>query len=180
MVTEEVSQMASMSDRFDRRQEAQRLAVLASTGVLDTPPEPSYDAITRLAAECFRVDGACIGFADASRFWIKSSWGQDLRELLRRDHVFDLVLARNGPVIIPNVSALSETNASVLNLRELGAAFWAAVPVRSYGRRILGLLTIFSSAPRHGLTADELRMLEGLADTGTTPTPNWWNASTPT
>jgi EAL domain-containing protein (putative c-di-GMP-specific phosphodiesterase class I) len=164
MSREELSLATSEPGRLDHRQEAQRLAVLASTGVLDTPPEPGYDAITRLAADYFQVDGACIGFADASRFWIKSSWGQHLHELLRRDHVFDLVLARDGPVIIPNVSTLSEMNAHVLNLRELGPAFWAAVPVRSLGKKILGLLTIFSSKPRHGLTTDELRILEGLAD----------------
>ena len=58
------------AERLDRQQEAARLAALLSTGILDTAPEPSFDAITRLAAEYFRVDAAGIGFADESRVWI--------------------------------------------------------------------------------------------------------------
>ena len=34
----------------DQQQEDARLAALISAGILDTPPEPAYDAITRLAA----------------------------------------------------------------------------------------------------------------------------------
>ena len=56
----------------DRRWEAARLAALASYDILDTPPEPCYDDLTRLAAEYFQADAACLGFADGSRVWIKS------------------------------------------------------------------------------------------------------------
>ena len=38
----------------DWQQEAERLAVLDATGILDTPPEPAYDTVTRLAGEYFR------------------------------------------------------------------------------------------------------------------------------
>ena len=62
--------------RLDHQQEAARLAALIATGILDTPPEPGYDAITRLAAEYFRADSAGLGFADESRIWMKSSWGR--------------------------------------------------------------------------------------------------------
>jgi len=43
---------------IDWQQEAERLAVLNATGILDTPPEPAYDTITRLAAEYFQADSA--------------------------------------------------------------------------------------------------------------------------
>src|SRR5215469_12124891 len=35
-------------------QESARLAALYATGILDTAPDPAYDAITRLAAEHFQ------------------------------------------------------------------------------------------------------------------------------
>jgi len=47
--------------------EEARLAALSSTGILDTPPEASYDAITRLSAEYFKADMAFLAFADQSR-----------------------------------------------------------------------------------------------------------------
>ena len=56
----------------ERQQEDARLAALISTGILDSPPESGYDAITRLAAEYFQADTALLGFADESRVWIKS------------------------------------------------------------------------------------------------------------
>jgi hypothetical protein len=60
--------------------EASRLGALYEADILDTPPEPAYDAIARLAAEYFRVDSALIAFADETRVWIKSAWGYSIRE----------------------------------------------------------------------------------------------------
>jgi len=85
------------TDKFDRQQETARVAALNSLGILDTPPEPGYDAITRLAAEYFRADTALLGFADESRIWIKSHWGEDVRELPRSKSIFNMVLADDGP-----------------------------------------------------------------------------------
>jgi len=39
------------TERIDTEQEAARLAALASTGILDSEPEATYDAITRLTAD---------------------------------------------------------------------------------------------------------------------------------
>ena len=50
-------------DETDRQREDARLAALNSTGILDTPPEPAYDAITRLAAEYFHANSAAISLA---------------------------------------------------------------------------------------------------------------------
>ena len=152
------------SYRFDRQNEAARLAALKSTGILDTPPEPSYDAITRLAAEYFQADSAGIGFADESRVWIKSHWGQHILEMPRKDSIFDMVLAADGPVVVPDVSKLPQSKRSRLIVRRLEPTFFAAVPVRSFDGKILGVLTLFSRKPRSGLTPDELRMFESLAE----------------
>lgn len=52
--------------RNDSEPEGARLAALAATGILDSEPEPSYDAITRLAADYFRADTVLLKFADES------------------------------------------------------------------------------------------------------------------
>ncbi len=153
----------SESVQFDRRQEAARLGALYSTGILDTPPESSYDAITRLAAEYFRADSAGLGFGDEHRVWLKSHWGQQVRELPRRNSIFDMVLAEDGPVVIPNISRLPNGTAAMLTPKLMDAAFLASVPVRSVDSKILGVLTIFCREPRAGMAPDELRMLESLA-----------------
>ncbi|MGD0735257.1 MAG: EAL domain-containing protein [Terracidiphilus sp.] len=149
---------------LDRQHEAARLAALLSTGILDSAPEPSFDAITRLAAEYLRVDAAGIGFADESRIWIKSCCGPPIRELPRKNSVFEMVLAVDGPVVVPDASKIPHFKETRLFFHTIDANFFAGVPVRSFDGKILGVLTIFSKAPRSGLSADELHMLESMAD----------------
>jgi EAL domain-containing protein (putative c-di-GMP-specific phosphodiesterase class I) len=152
------------TDTLDRLEEEARLAALFSTGILDTPPEPGYDAITRLAAEYFHADSAGIGFGDKSRVWIKSHWGRHVREIPRELSIFDLVLAADGPVVASTGFKHSQTEDLLPVLKMLGAGFFASAPVRSCDGRILGTLSIFSENPRPGLDADELRTLESLAE----------------
>lgn len=145
------------------RREAARFAALASYKILDTPPDPAFDVITRLAAEFFRVDTAALGLADQSRVWIKSSWGSNVREVPREDSIFNLVLASNGPVVVPDIAQCTcmQRPPYLLHLRK--ASFFAAAPVRTLDGKILGALLIVSDAPRPSLTMDELRTLETLA-----------------
>jgi EAL domain-containing protein (putative c-di-GMP-specific phosphodiesterase class I) len=144
--------------------ESARLAALYATGILDTPPEPAYDAITRLAAEHFHADTAVIGFADETRFWIKSHWGEALRELPRSQSVFSLVLERNGPVEIPNLPDATEARqfSDYLRLRQF--VFAVSVPVRSPDGLILGSLTLFYVAQRGSLTPGEMQTMENMAE----------------
>jgi EAL domain-containing protein (putative c-di-GMP-specific phosphodiesterase class I) len=152
------------TDKIDPEQEAERLAALASTGILDSEPEACYDAITRLSAEYFHADSVLLGFADESRIWTKSSSGQTVRELPRQNSIFEMVLAEDGPVVISDVSRHPEIEGSLMLLRRFDVRFFASVPVRSFENKILGTLTIFSRKPRHVMDPNELRMLENLAD----------------
>lgn len=137
---------------------------LASTGILDTPPEPSFDAITRLAAEYFRADTVLLGFADESRVWIKSYWGEPVRELPRSGSCFEMVLAADGPAVIPDLGKHPQFAGRRMAMRRLEVTSLASVPVRSPEGRILGMLTIFGGQPRRSMAMNELRMLESLAE----------------
>jgi EAL domain-containing protein (putative c-di-GMP-specific phosphodiesterase class I) len=148
----------------EQEQEAARLAALTATGILDTPPEPSYDAITRLAAEYFQADAAGLAFGDETRIWVKACWGQNIRELPRKNSIFEMVAAENGPVIASNFSTQLESETQALILRRLNAAMFASAPVRSFDGKVLGVLTVFWHAPQQGMTQDDFHMLESLAD----------------
>lgn len=150
--------------KTDWRQEDARLAALASTGILDSAPEPSFDAITRLSAEYFKADTVLLGFTDESRIWIKSYWGEPVRELPRKHSVFEMVLAEDGPVVVPDVAKDPHFRGCRLAVRRLEVASFASVPIRCADGKILGALTIFGCQPRRGMAVQELRMLESLAD----------------
>ncbi len=148
----------------DRQQEDARLAELLALGILDTPPEPAYDAITRLAAEYFRACAAALAFADESRAWVKSTWGQTVREVPRKNSIFNLVLAADGPVIVNDISAHSYGDRVSTHYKFRGVNSFASVPVRSADGKILGVLTIFHDKPSPEMQPDEIRTLESLAD----------------
>lgn len=164
MPTSEMPLTALKSNRSSEQQEYARLSALASTEVLDTKPEACFDAITRLTAEYFRADTVLLGFADEGRVWTKSFWGEAVRELPRRDSIFEMVLAEDGPVIVPDVAADPRFTGRPLMLRRLYVGALASVPVRAAQGEILGCLTLFGVAPRRPMPADELRMLESLAE----------------
>jgi EAL domain-containing protein (putative c-di-GMP-specific phosphodiesterase class I) len=149
---------------IDQPHEDARLAALAATGILDTEPEACFDAITRLSAEYFRADTVLLSFADASRVWTKSYWGEAVGELPRKDSIFDMVLAANGSVVVPDISMEPNFEGGRLLLRRLEVASFASAPVRSSGGEILGALTVFGCQARRSMALDELRMLESLAD----------------
>jgi EAL domain-containing protein (putative c-di-GMP-specific phosphodiesterase class I) len=152
------------TEKIKHEPEAARLAALAATGILDTEPEASYDAITRLCAEYFQADTVLLGFADESRIWIKSSMGQSVRELPRQNSIFDLVLAADGPIVIPDLQEHPAILRSHILFKRADVAFLASAPIRSLENKILGVLTIFCRTPREGMEPSELRMLESLAD----------------
>lgn len=148
----------------DSHPENARLAALRAIGILDTPPEPAYDAITRLAAEYFDVDSAVIGFVDETRVWMKSHWGHAVREVPRNNSIFELVLAEKGPVVVPDIRRYPEFQRRSLQITQLDVLFFASVPVHSTDGKIVGVLTILSRQTRNALTLDELRTLQNLAN----------------
>ena len=150
-------------DIFLQHEDA-RLSALAAAEILDTEPEPTFDAITRLTAEYFQADTVLLGFADEGRVWIKSYWGEPIRELPRHESIFDMVCAAGGPVIVPDIAIEPMLAGKRMTLRRLEVSSFASVPVRSHDGEIMGVLTIYSGQSRRKKSLDELRMLESLAD----------------
>ena len=61
-------------------QDSLRLAALQSTGLLDTPQESRFDALTQLACRLFDVPIALVSLVDDRRQWFKSRCGLDAEE----------------------------------------------------------------------------------------------------
>lgn len=159
-----MAQVQLATSDTEQQEEDARLEALHATGILDSAPEASFDAITSLAAEYFKADTVLLGFADESRVWTKSYWGEPVRELPRKNSIFERVLAEDGPVVVPDIDDDPLFRELRLPLRRLEALSFASAPVRSSTGKILGALTIFSCHPRRTMAIAELHMLESLAD----------------
>lgn len=147
--------------------EAERVADLESYEILDTPADPRFDAITRLAAEHFSGDGSLLSFADKTRVWTKSHWGPTVRELPRENSVFKILLATGRSISIPDIGVHPGFRKHRMHLSKLGFASFAAAPVRSAEGRILGMLCVFFSKPGTTMTPQDTASLESFAGMAT-------------
>ena len=84
--------------------DAERLAVLAATGLLDSPPEEAFDRLTRLAAEFLDAPLAQVNLVDDHRQFSKSSvvpdgWPEDPNTLLA-DCYCKWAVAERAPIVV--------------------------------------------------------------------------------
>src|SRR5215216_1269104 len=61
--------------------EAERGRVLAEHGILDTPPEATFDALLELAAQLLDAPIALVSLVDRERQWFKAKLGLDARQM---------------------------------------------------------------------------------------------------
>lgn len=82
--------------------EQDRLDSLLSYGVLDTPAEPGYDALTALAAQVCGTPTATVTLIDADRQWFKSRYGMDVAQTPRDVSFCSEVVAEAAVVVVPD------------------------------------------------------------------------------
>jgi PAS domain S-box-containing protein len=84
---------------------SERIATLRECDVLDTAPEPSFDAIVELAKQVCPGDVAAISFVDADRIWFKASTGLPEAEVPRGWALCEWAVRDEGPLVITDAKA---------------------------------------------------------------------------
>jgi diguanylate cyclase (GGDEF)-like protein/PAS domain S-box-containing protein len=142
--------------------EAERLAVLARYGLMDTPADAALDAITALASRLLQVPVSAVSLLDAERQWFKSRHGLGLEQLPRSQAPCEQVLRDGQPLIVPDTALDPRFRDSPLVTGEPRIRFYAGVPLRVPEGAILGTLCAIDHVPRE-LDAAGLRLLHELA-----------------
>ena len=141
--------------------EAPRIRVLHSLGILDSAPEERFDRLTRLAQRVFDVPVALVTLVDAERQWFKSKQGVDLQESQRE--LSFCAHAINEDKVFVVADALLDPRFADHPMVAGGprVRFYAGRPLRVHGHRV-GTLCVLDRRPRQ-LREEELRALEDLA-----------------
>jgi signal transduction histidine kinase len=153
-----------MTDTLFPSDEVERLRAVIRYDILDTPPEETYDRITRLAARIFQVPAVVIGILDDDRIWFKSRYGLELNEVPRNTGPLAAALLQKEPFFI-DVDDASGTPALALpaNGGEYGKAkFYAGMPLTTPEGFILGALLLLDTKPR-AFDNKEIASLQDLA-----------------
>lgn len=142
--------------------EAQRLAAVQRYAILDTPPEQTFERITKLAARFFNVPIAIISIVDRDRIWFKSHHGLDLEQIDRDLGLCAAVILQNDIYAVIDAKTDPRTATSPLVAEEFGWRFYAAAPLRTAAGFNIGTIAVIDFSPRE-ITAAEQETLKDLA-----------------
>lgn len=145
--------------------DAQRLEAVRRTGLLDTPPEESFDRLTRLAA---RLTGAPVSFlslVDRERDFYKSAHGfaeplASAREIAGRTFCH-YALINDQPLVLSDVTGLPVFR-DVPTVQSLGVRAYAGVPLVTADGQVLGSFCAVDFKAKQW-TAQDIEVLTELA-----------------
>ncbi|HST59847.1 MAG TPA: ATP-binding protein [Longimicrobium sp.] len=144
-----------------------RLAALRATELLDTPTEPAFDRLTRLAVRLLGVPATFLSLVDEDRDFYKAATGfgeplASAREMAGRTfcHFSIAGATPEHPLVISDTRA-DETYRQVPTVDSLGVAAYVGVPLVIDGQAI-GSFCAIDMVPRQW-TRDEVEVLTELA-----------------
>lgn len=128
--------------------ESRRLLQLRQLGILDTPPDASFDRLTRLAARILRVPIALISLVDESRVWFKSRVGLEVAQFPREITLCTRVIEERQVLVIPDATRDPSCAANPLVTGAPHLRSYLGVPLYSKGREPIGTLCAIDVQPR--------------------------------
>ena len=141
-----------------------RLAALAETGLLDTPPEAGFDDVVALAAQACAAPVALVSLVEGNRQWFKARVGFPSCETDLDRSVCAHALSAEDLLVIPDLTADPRTSANPLVTGEPYIRFYAGAPLATAEGHVLGSLCVIDHVPRpHGLTEVQADVLRRLA-----------------
>ena len=157
---------ASVPEVAQALAEPGRLAALQAAALLDSPPDESFDSLTRLAAKLVNAPVALVSGVDRDRQFFKSCLGLPEPWATRREtplsHSFcQHVVAAREPVIVSDARK-DERLLDNLAIRDLGVIAYLGVPLITREGHALGTLCVIDHEPRIW-TSDEVSLVKDVA-----------------
>jgi PAS domain S-box-containing protein len=131
--------------------------------ILETPPEPSFDRLTRLAALIFSAPISLITILDSGRQIFKSHYGTDLQETPRDDSFYAHALHASGVTVVCDATLDPRFADNPLVLGDPHIRFYVAAPLETSDGFRLGALCVVDSKPRYPPDPRQIAALEDLA-----------------
>jgi signal transduction histidine kinase/PAS domain-containing protein/ActR/RegA family two-component response regulator len=143
--------------------DAERVAALRRLRLLDTPPEPAFDRITRAVARMMDVPTALVTLVDAERQWFKSRVGLDAAETPRDVSFCAHVVARREPMVVLDTHKDTVFADHPAVTQPPRVRFYAGAPLITSDGYALGTLCAVDYAPRVQFSDSDRQRLIDLA-----------------
>ena len=144
--------------------DAERVDVLRSLGILETPADPDFDELTRLAAQTCQVPIALISLIDRDRQWFKSNLGFPRTETPRENAFCAHAIAEPAGTVftVPDAHDDARFQRNPFVLGDPHIRFYAGAPLVTHDGWVLGTLCVIDRQPRH-LSPEQQRVLVSLS-----------------
>ena len=143
-----------------------RMAELKATGLLDTPPETSFDRLTRLASKLLKAPTALMSLVDKDRQFFKSQVGMAepyaTQRQTRLSHSFcQWVVSGQEALVVPDARQHPVLKSN-LAIKDMGVVAYAGVPLSGRTGQAIGSFCAIDSRAREW-SEDDLATLRDLA-----------------
>ncbi|WP_315766458.1 MULTISPECIES: HWE histidine kinase domain-containing protein [unclassified Bradyrhizobium] len=144
-----------------------RLTSLSQTDLLDTPPEPGFDRVTRLATRLLQAPAAIIALVDRDRQFFKSSIGlcepwNSLRETPLNHSFCQHVVSTAAPLVVTDAGQHPLVK-NHLAVPVPGVIAYLGVPLKLPGGEVIGALYVIDHVPR-AWSEDDIAQLTELSE----------------
>ena len=139
-------------DGADPIADGERLNAVRASGLLDQPPQPAFDRLTRLAARLLGAPISLISLIDADRQFFVSQYGLSEPWASARQMTLSHSLCRHvvetGREIAVGDVRLDDRLQHGLAIRTLGVIGYVAVPITDASGHVLGAFCVIEQRPR--------------------------------
>jgi PAS domain S-box-containing protein len=143
--------------------EADRLAALDRYDILDTPREPEFDDVARLAADIFDAPIAVVNLIAEGRQWFKAEIGIGADELPLDVSICAHAILQPGIFVVPDTTADERFAGNPLVTGQPGLRFYAGALLETPDGLPLGTVCVLDTKVRAGITDRQRLTLEVLA-----------------
>ena len=134
--------------RLSHCRDPKRLAALRRYAVLDSPPEPAFDDLTRLIAHVCQTPMATVTFIDADRQWFKSEVGMGARQTPLDRSICAHAILQEDLLVVPDTLADERFRDSPFTRDKPPLRFYAGARLVSPDGQALGTLCVLDLVPR--------------------------------
>lgn len=145
--------------------EWRRLRTLFRYSVLDTPPEPNFDRITKLTATICAKPVCTLAFADTRRHWFKSRFGVAATEMPRQMSFCNVTIGSDEVFVVPDARADARFAAAPIVAAPPYFRFYAGAPLISPSGFRIGSLCVLDFEPDYAFDPKWTEILTDLART---------------
>jgi signal transduction histidine kinase len=139
-----------------------RLAALTSYGILDTPPEESFDRVAHIASAICQTPIALVTMVDRDRQWFKARVNFEVLETARDVAFCAHAVASGETMVVEDAAHDPRFAGNPLVLSAPNIRFYAGAPIRTGEGHSLGTLCVIDQVPRR-LSAEQRSGLEALS-----------------